>query len=147
MSNVEWRPRLTVEVSEEQAFKMQELIPWGLKAQIFSCIINDLIKMIEENGEVFLAAMLSRRIGLSDFLEMRSGEAALKEALAEVEHNHWVQMTQTLAKGDGVSEKLVEMWKKYWMPYKDLPSTGAKAMAREWAGGVIQVIKEVNKTK
>ncbi len=61
------RPRLSIEITEEQHLKLWKLLPWGIKGQLFRAIIDDVIKMLETHGEEFIAAILARRIKLQDY--------------------------------------------------------------------------------
>lgn len=141
-SNVEWTPRLSVEITEEQHRKLQNLIDWGLKKHIFNCIIEDLIKMIEENGEVFLAAILSRRIGLRNFLNLESKRDELVEALSWLEHEQWVEWSKSIAKTEEISDARLGRWEKFWVDYDKLDERD-KRLDREWALKVMTIIREV----
>jgi len=70
----DWRPRLSLEIDQEQYQKLQSLIPWGVKNQIFRVIISDLIEVIEKEGPLVIAALLSRKIKLSDIVRGDSNE-------------------------------------------------------------------------
>jgi len=70
----DWRPRLSLEIDPEQYQKLQSLIPWGVKNQIFRVIISDLIEVIEKEGPLVIAALLSRKIKLSDIVRGDSNE-------------------------------------------------------------------------
>jgi len=65
MADKFWRPRLTVEISEEQAEKLSNYIPWGIRKALFQAIVDDIIDNIEQHGEIFLAAILSRTVKLN----------------------------------------------------------------------------------
>lgn len=66
MAYKEWRPRLSIEIDEKQYQKLQDLIPWGVKNQIFKLIIDDLIDALEKNGQHVIGALLSRKLNLRD---------------------------------------------------------------------------------
>ena len=66
MAYKEWRPRLSIEIDEKQYQKLQDLIPWGVKNQIFKLIIDDLIDALEKNGHHVIGALLSRKLNLRD---------------------------------------------------------------------------------
>lgn len=70
----DWRPRLSLEIDQEQYQKLQSLIPWGVKNQIFRVIISDLIEVIEKEGPLVIAALLSRKVKLSDIVRGKSDE-------------------------------------------------------------------------
>jgi hypothetical protein len=48
--------------------KLQKLIPWGVKNQLFRIIIADLIEALEQSGPMVLGAILSGKIRLIDIL-------------------------------------------------------------------------------
>lgn len=60
----EWRPRLSIEIGEEEFEKLQKLIPWGVKNQLFKIIIDDLISALEKSGPMVLGAVLSGKVRL-----------------------------------------------------------------------------------
>jgi len=59
-------PRLSIEISEEQFAALQKLIPHGLKKQLFSVIIDDLIVLLETapKRELIFAAIFSKMVNL-----------------------------------------------------------------------------------
>ena len=67
----EQRPRLSIEITEEQNLALQRLIPWGVKNSLFGMIVDDLISMLEKHGEIVLAAIFSRKLKLKDFPSMK----------------------------------------------------------------------------
>ena len=66
----EWRPRLSITITNEQYRKLQSLIPWGVKGQLFSAIIDDLITALEKDGEKVLGAILARKLKLEDYSQI-----------------------------------------------------------------------------
>ena len=66
MSN-DWRPRLSINIDDEQYKKLQALIPWGVKGQVFQIIIDDLIKLLETHGTEVLGAILHKKVSLEDY--------------------------------------------------------------------------------
>ncbi len=61
------RPRLSIEITEEQNRKLMNLIPWGAKNALFQAIVEDVISLLETHGTVVIAAVLSKRLKVSDF--------------------------------------------------------------------------------
>jgi len=61
-----YRPRLSIEITEEQAAKLYRLVPWGVKKEMFSVIIDDVIKLLETHGEILIAAILTRKLKMQD---------------------------------------------------------------------------------
>lgn len=66
----DYRPRLSVEISEEQQRDLSKLIPWGVKNKLFCVIVDDVIRLMKEHGQKFLAAVLSKAIGLEDYTSL-----------------------------------------------------------------------------
>ena len=62
----EYRPRLSIEISEEQNHSLGKLIPWGVKNELFSVIVDDVIELLEKNGSIVLAAILTKKLKVSD---------------------------------------------------------------------------------
>ena len=65
-----YRPRLSIEITQQQAKDLNELIPWGLKNQLFSAIVDDVIRLRREFGVNFLAVILARTMPLEDYSEL-----------------------------------------------------------------------------
>jgi hypothetical protein len=61
-----YRPRLSIEISNEQYNALGRLIPWGVKSELFSAIIDDLIDLLEKEGEIVIAAVLTKRLKIKD---------------------------------------------------------------------------------
>lgn len=60
-------PRLTIEITEEQAKKLNELVPYGLKKPLFQLLVGDLVEELENGGEFALAMLLKRASKLQSF--------------------------------------------------------------------------------
>jgi hypothetical protein len=65
-----YRPRLSIELSQQQANDLRALIPWGLKNQLFSVLVDDVIKLGRRYGQNFLAAILARTITLDQWADI-----------------------------------------------------------------------------
>lgn len=63
----EYNPRLSVEITDEQSKALQDLIPWGLRRQLFKTIIDDVIRLTRQHGYTFIAAVISGAIKLEDY--------------------------------------------------------------------------------
>lgn len=55
-------PRLTIEVTEETATRFANAIPWGLRSKVMSLVIEDLLELIEREGDIVTTALLNRAI-------------------------------------------------------------------------------------
>lgn len=61
-------PRLSIEITEEQEDKLKELIPYGLKKQIFQAMVDDLIVILEgEDPYKVAGAIINKNLKLEDF--------------------------------------------------------------------------------
>lgn len=67
MEDKTYRPRLSIELTEEQQVKLLKLIPWGVKNKLFSIIVDDVIRIMEKHGQRFLAEVLTKSIELEDW--------------------------------------------------------------------------------
>jgi len=70
MTNPDFRPRLSIEVTEDQQRRLRECIPWGLQRTLFSTIIDDIIDMVEKHGPMVLAAIIDRKIKADQYLKI-----------------------------------------------------------------------------
>ena len=83
MSRDEYVPRLTVEISADLHKRMTNNIPWGLKSKVMAMILEDLMDLVEEHGQIVLAAILTREIGAKQVLkELRGGASTSKMSKA-----------------------------------------------------------------
>ena len=69
-SESDWRPRLSVEITEEQSRALRDLIPWGLRRQLFQTIVDDIIRLARLHGHTFIAAVLSADIKFEDYTSL-----------------------------------------------------------------------------
>lgn len=65
-----YRPRLSIDLTEEQQMELNRLIPWGVKVKLFSAIVDDVIRCVKEHGQIFIAAVLTKSIKLEDYTSM-----------------------------------------------------------------------------
>lgn len=72
---------------------------------------------------------------------MRSKKELL-ERLAELEHEQWVHWSKALAMQENLSPERVERWKRYWVPYSDLPED-VKESDRKWARKVLDIVMPI----
>ena len=68
---VKYRPRLSIEITEEQSAQLYRLVPWGVKKELFNIIVEDVIEILEKHGEVALAAILTRKLRVQDLPTMK----------------------------------------------------------------------------
>ncbi len=60
------RPRLSIELTEEQNQELIRLIPWGAKNPLFSAIVDDVIELLQKNGPIIIAMVLTKKLRVSD---------------------------------------------------------------------------------
>jgi hypothetical protein len=61
-------PRLNVEITEEQDKALRDLIPWGMKHHLFSAIIDEVIEVLKEHGEIAITAIACKKVKFIDVL-------------------------------------------------------------------------------
>ena len=64
-------PRLNVEITEEQDKALRDLIPWGMKHHLFSAIIDEVIDVLKEHGEIAITAISCKKVRFIDMLKGR----------------------------------------------------------------------------
>ena len=57
-----WRPRLNLDITEEQYHKLQKIFPWGVKQEFFRLVLDDIIDLVERKGERAIAAVLTKSV-------------------------------------------------------------------------------------
>jgi len=62
-------PRLNVEITEEQDKALRDLIPWGMKHHLFSAIIDELIEVLKEHGEMAITAIACGKVRFIDIMK------------------------------------------------------------------------------
>jgi len=82
--NWEYVPRLSVEIREDQLQSMQKLIPFGFRKLLFQRLIDDVLKVTEDHGQVGLSAICTGAIGvgynkLQEYIEKSSAKKEKKD--------------------------------------------------------------------
>ena len=71
MPNKEYRPRLSIDLSQEHADALYKYLSWGEKKRLFTLIISDLIEAFEKFGaDKIIGAMKAREIKLLDIVKL-----------------------------------------------------------------------------
>jgi len=63
----------------------------------------------------------------------------LIEALAELEHEQWIEWSKSLAQNENLSLERVARWEKLWIPYEDL-SEESKEQDRVYARKALNIL-------
>lgn len=70
-----YRPRLSIEITEEQFFRKQKLIPYyGLQKVLFSVLLDEILDVIEQNGLEFIGPIMNKQINLKEILPSLKGK-------------------------------------------------------------------------
>jgi hypothetical protein len=69
-------PRLSVEVSDETAIRFANAVPWGLRSKVLAIMVDDLLELIESEGEIVITALVNRVIRAEHIIKgiSRKGE-------------------------------------------------------------------------
>lgn len=62
----QWRPRLNIDLTEEQLLKLRELFPWGVQQAFWRAIVDDVIDIVERKGSLAIAAVISKALHSRD---------------------------------------------------------------------------------
>ena len=75
MGSSGYRPKLSVEITDEQYRELSKIIPWGLQKHLFSAIINDIIDLAKTGqGTRIVEAIVSGLIKPSEILPTLKGD-------------------------------------------------------------------------
>jgi len=67
----DYRPRLTVDITEEQSRKLNKYLDYGMRKRVFGVIIDDLFRLFDEYGVgVILGLFTERSITLRDICKL-----------------------------------------------------------------------------
>jgi hypothetical protein len=70
MPKDEYVPRISVEVSEEQQIRFANAIPWGLRSRVLAILVEDLLSLVEKEGNIVIAALVERAIGIEEVVKL-----------------------------------------------------------------------------
>jgi hypothetical protein len=69
MSNEDYKPRFSFEISEEQKKRADKLLTtYGLRKAIFNPVLDDILDMIEEFGGMAIGIMMSGKVKPRDII-------------------------------------------------------------------------------
>ena len=74
MPRPDWRPRLSIEISAELYKRLQDQIPWGIRSQLVTVLVEEALELIEKEGEVVTALILKRKLHAKDILGVATHE-------------------------------------------------------------------------
>jgi len=69
MSSIDYKPRLVIEITEEQKKRADRLIgQYGLRKAVFGPVLDDVLDLIEEYGGVAIGIMISGKVKPRDII-------------------------------------------------------------------------------
>lgn len=71
--NGDKRYRITFDTTKEHYRKIGILIPHGLRNALFETFVEAIIPLIEEHGTKIIAALISKRIEISEIVDVGNG--------------------------------------------------------------------------
>lgn len=60
--------RLTVDIGRDLKEKMDRLLPWGLKGRVVSIVLETILNVVEQHGEIAIGALVSGRVSVLEVL-------------------------------------------------------------------------------
>lgn len=69
MDRSEIRHRLTVDIGEDLHKRVQDLVPWGLRGQLFTVLLEDVLNLIEKEGDIVTALIINRKLQTKSLLK------------------------------------------------------------------------------
>lgn len=60
--------RVSIDVPDELFADIARAIPWGIRQRLLNCILEQLVKLADENGEMGLAAIMSGKLSLLEVM-------------------------------------------------------------------------------
>jgi hypothetical protein len=61
--------RITFEVTDEQYCKLKDHLEYGLMKRFFGALVDDTVVMLDEFGDLFIIAVLSKRVSYRQIME------------------------------------------------------------------------------
>ena len=75
MSNLDYKPRMTIDLRQDQLDDLRSLIDWGIRSKVFEPIVDDLILLLKRDRAATISLLLTREIKLQDFLRKAQGDS------------------------------------------------------------------------
>lgn len=63
-------PRLSVELTDQQALDLRNLLPHGMQKALFRVVVDDVIRMAKKHKEMFFAAILAKQISFEQITSL-----------------------------------------------------------------------------
>lgn len=76
-------PRITVEVTPEQYSIIKRELPHGMQKQVFGVMMNDICRLLDEYGYLFIVAIMEKNISYRSTMDTYNENRALTKAIRE----------------------------------------------------------------
>ena len=77
------KPRLTIEIEEEQHATIKKYMEHGFQKKLFGVIVDDVCAMLDAYGNEFVLAMLARKVNMRLYQE--AYQKSKKESIEKLE--------------------------------------------------------------
>ena len=67
-ADADWRPRLSVDLTPEQAQALRKYLPYGFQKRVYSVLTDLLIAALEREGLAVLSSVLAYELDLAGLL-------------------------------------------------------------------------------
>lgn len=84
----EYRPRLSIVLTEKQRKRLSKALPWGAGRILFSAIVDDVIDLLEQFGMAAAGLIVSKRATLLELLVMKEQKVEVCHATSGPEVVH-----------------------------------------------------------
>lgn len=64
-----YTPRIVTDVTEELHKRFQDLVPWGLRGHLLTVLIEDVLDLIEQEGDIVTALIIKRKLHARNVLK------------------------------------------------------------------------------
>ena len=71
MGSGAYKPRLNVELREDQLLDLQRLLDHGQRKMVFGVLVDDVIRLLKSHKGDFLAAVIRRQIRYEEILGLK----------------------------------------------------------------------------
>lgn len=69
MSNIDYKPRFSFEISEEQKVRADRILStYGLRKAVFGVILDDVLDLIDEYGGIAVGVIMSKSMKPRDMI-------------------------------------------------------------------------------
>ena len=73
----DYRPRLSIVLTEDQRKRLSKVLPWGTGRVLFSSIVDEVIELLEHHGMAAAGLLISKKASLLELMQMKeAGYAA-----------------------------------------------------------------------